>query len=90
MIRTGVNGNIEHLAAYPVCTLLAVLAYPRWSPRFIGGALVIYAAILEIGQIFVPGRHSQFENFAASCVGIAVIIIPSLWLRRISLPTRTE
>jgi VanZ family protein len=86
MIRTGVRGSFEHIAAYFISTLMLVCAYPGWSPWTIGGALAVYAGILEIGQIYVPGRHSQFEDFAASCLGVAIIIVPTLWIRRTSSP----
>ena len=84
MIRTGVRGSFEHIAAYFISTMLWVSAFPRTSPWMIGGAFAIYAGVLEIGQIYVPGRHSQLEDFAASCLGAAIIIVPTLWIRRTS------
>jgi VanZ family protein len=85
MIRTGVRGSFEHIAAYLISTMLLVSAFPRTSPWTIGGAaLAIYAGVLEIGQIYVPGRHSQLEDFAASCLGVVIIVVPSLWIRRTS------
>ena len=86
MIRTGVRGSFEHIAAYCISTLMLVCAHPSRSPWTIGGALAVYAGILEIGQIYVPGRHSQLEDFAASCLGVAIIIVPILWIRRTSSP----
>ena len=86
MIRTGVRGSFEHIAAYCISTLMLVCAHPSRSPWTIGGALAVYAGILEIGQIYVPGRHSQLEDFAASCFGVAIIIVPILWIRRTSSP----
>jgi VanZ family protein len=84
VIRTGVRGSFEHIAAYLISTLLFVSAFPRSSPWMIGGALAIYAAVLEIGQIYVPGRHGQFEDFAASCLGVTIIVVPILRIRRTS------
>jgi len=86
MIRTGVRGSFEHTAAYLISTLLLVSAFPRSSPWTTGGALVVYAGVLEIGQIYVPGRHSQLEDFAASCLGVAMIVVPALLIRRTSPP----
>jgi VanZ family protein len=48
----------------------------------IGAALATYAGMLELGQLYVPGRHSQFEDFAASSVGVALVILPAMWIRR--------
>jgi VanZ family protein len=86
MIRTGARGSFEHIGAYLISALLLVCAYPGWSPSRIGAALAIYAGILEIGQINVPGRHSQFEDFAASCIGVAIAVLPTLWIRRTPPP----
>jgi VanZ family protein len=88
MIRTGAKGSLEHVAAYLISTLLFVLAYPRVSPVLIGGLFAICAGVLEFGQLFVPGRHSQFEDFAASCLGVALIIVPALWVRRTPAPPK--
>jgi VanZ family protein len=81
MIRTGARGSFEHVGAYLMTTLLLVFAYPRSPPWIVGGALAIYAGILEVGQLYIPGRHSQFEDFAASCLGIALVILPRIWIR---------
>jgi VanZ family protein len=62
-------------AAYLISTLLLMSASPRSSPWMIG------AGILEIDQIYVPGRHSQLEDFVTSCLGVAIIIVPTLWIR---------
>jgi hypothetical protein len=43
MIRTGVRGSFEHIAAYFISTLMLMCAYPGWSSWTIGGALAVYA-----------------------------------------------
>jgi len=84
MIRTGVvNGRVEHAVAYFVAALFWVTAYPGRSPWLVGGALAVYAGILETGQIYVPGRHSQIEDFAASCLGVALVVLPLRWIVRL-------
>jgi VanZ family protein len=88
MIRTGVRGSFEHIAAYLISTMLWVSAFPRTSPWMIGSALAVYAGILELGQIYVPGRHSQLEDFAASCAGVVMVAVPSLWIRQTSSSMR--
>jgi VanZ family protein len=84
--KNGVRGSFEHIAAYLISALLLMSALPGSSPWMIGGALAVYAGILEIGQIYVPGRHSQLEDFVASCLGVAIIIVPTLWIRRRASP----
>ena len=82
MIRTGASGQLEHVAAYFISALLWVTAYPGWSPRLVGSILAIYAGVLEVGQIYAPGRHSPIEDFAASCFGVALVVLPTPWIRR--------
>jgi hypothetical protein len=84
MLRTGASGRLEHIVAYFISALLWVAGYPRGTQWIIGSALAVYAGVLEVGQIYVPGRHSQVEDFAASCLGISLIVLPSLWIRRTS------
>jgi VanZ family protein len=79
--QSGARGSFEHVAAYLITTVLLVFAYPRSPPWIVGGDLAIYAGILEVGQLYVAGRHSQFEDFAASCLGIALVILPTIWIR---------
>jgi hypothetical protein len=55
MIRTGVRGSLEHVAAYLISTLLFVLAYPRWSPALVGGLFAICAGVLEFGPALCSG-----------------------------------
>ena len=68
-IRTGMAGQIEHAIAY--CGTGAILAFAYQEPRRwrMAVGLVALAGILEIGQLWVPGRTSQFIDFAASSAG---------------------
>ena len=67
--RTGLPGLIEHAIAY--CCTAAVFAFayqdpPRW--RMIARFFAL-AAVLEVGQLWVPGRTAQVAGFAASSIG---------------------
>jgi len=71
MVRTEtLPGQAEHALAYfatGIC--LTFLLQGRQSPLFITACISAYAAALEVGQRFVPGRHSALIDFAASTVG---------------------
>jgi len=68
--HTGFPGQIEHLVAYCGTSGLLALGYPTVRGRFRAVAmLVLLAATLEVVQQWVPGRHSQFIDFAASSAG---------------------
>jgi VanZ family protein len=67
--RTGAPGQIEHVFAY-FCTAAALtLAYPRSSRLKLMVGLIVYAAVLETGQLYVPGRTAQVIDWAASGLG---------------------
>jgi hypothetical protein len=73
MVRTGISGRIEHGVAYFGTAVIMGVAY-REAPRLViqFALLVALAAILEVGQLYAPGRHSSFLDFAASSMGVAV------------------
>lgn len=73
MVRTGVDGRFEHFIAYAGTMGLCAIAYARrigtLRPAL---ALVVYAAALELGQHFAPGRTPGVLDFAAGAAGIIV------------------
>lgn len=74
-IRTGMAGQIEHAIAYGGTGAILAFAYQeprRW--RIVAG-LVALAGVLEIGQIWVPGRTSQLVDFAASSAGAVLGVV---------------
>ncbi len=81
MVRTGGPPRLEHFVAYLGTGALAAIGYRRLvALPVIGTLLCAYAGLLEIGQIWVPGRHSQFLDFVASSAGvIAGIALARFW-----------
>jgi VanZ family protein len=71
MIRTGLNTRIEHAVAYMGTMLAVAAAYGiRLGLIRLAGMLIAYAGVLELGQIYSPGRHSSVLDFAASSCGV--------------------
>ncbi|TGD96290.1 hypothetical protein [Methylobacterium nonmethylotrophicum] len=68
-VRTGAVGQLEHLVAYAGTAGLLALGCPRVPAWRIGLGLAILAGILEIGQVWVPGRTAQVIDVAASAGG---------------------
>jgi VanZ family protein len=69
----GQNG--EHGFAFVLIGLAFGFAYSRY--RLLTSAIsVVMIGVLEILQIWAPGRHARFEDFAvdalAACAGFAV------------------
>jgi len=64
------SGHIEHFAAYFLTASVWALAYRGWSKAIlIAFLLSAYAGVLEILQLWVPGRVSQFSDFLISANG---------------------
>ena len=86
MIRTGLDGHIEHAMAYAGTAFLLGLNYPAWKLKWIAAALVIYAGVLELLQNFSPGRHAAILDWAASSAGVVagavfVYVADDIWRR---------
>jgi VanZ family protein len=75
MIRTGIDGRLEHAAAYLISGLAIFTAYPRRLKWQIAILMTCYAGILEFGQLFVPGRHAAISDWAASSGGVLCALL---------------
>jgi VanZ family protein len=90
MRRSPLGGAVEHFVAYLGTSMVMGLAF-RQRPRLaLRCALLIgYAAILEVAQVYSPGRHASFHDFVFSSSGVLVgglllwLALPRLsaWLR---------
>jgi VanZ family protein len=84
MVRTGIlSTHQEHFLAYLLSALTISIAQGRFMPAaWPGFALVCYAGVLEMGQLYVPGRHPAFADFMASSLGaISGILLALLFAR---------
>ena len=84
MVRTGIiSTHQEHFLAYLLSALTISVAKGRSMPAaWPGFALVCYAGVLEIGQLYVPGRHPAFADFLASSLGAVSGVLLALVLVR--------
>lgn len=63
------SGNAEHFIAYAGTTFFLAVGYAR---RFVwawGALLSGTSAVLEVAQIWIPGRSAGIDNWAASTAG---------------------
>ena len=64
---SGLAKELEHgIAYFIVAVVLTIAGLARW-PRIL--AVVVLAAALELGQVFVPGRDSNLTDFLVSAAG---------------------
>ena len=70
--RTILGGHAEHFIAYMGTSILMGLAFqkgPRPTTQFL---LIMYAGVLEAGQLYSPGRHASLQDFAFSAAGVVI------------------
>jgi VanZ family protein len=74
----------EHALAFVLVGLAFAFAYPK-QRKLAAGISVVLIGILELLQLFVPGRHARLEDFAVDALsalaGFALAAIVG-WLRR--------
>lgn len=81
--QVGSSNHIEHFAAYFVAALFLARGYfeiPRFV--FIAISLTVLAAVLEITQLWIPGRMGRVTDFAGGTLGIWVGIASVAIVRR--------
>lgn len=72
----------DHALAFLLVGIFFGLAYPqqRWTVSTVAVALI---GLLEIMQLWVPGRHARFEDFVvdalSACVGFALSAVAN-WM----------
>jgi VanZ family protein len=82
MTRTTLGGHAEHFIAYLGTAISMGLTFQK-SPRLAVqcALLIMYAALLEAGQLFSPGRHASFQDLAFSSAGVIIGAL-FLWMAR--------
>ena len=82
LAKLGHGKQIEHFVAYFGATTIIGLAYQTRLTRLaVALVLIPYAALLEIGQIYSPGRGASVLDFAASATGVVAgaVLLPLAW-----------
>jgi len=76
--ETGAPHDVEHFAIYFATGLAFGFGYCR-RPLVVTIALAAFAGMIEIAQIFVPGRHARLNDFIvdalALCAGAVLATI---------------
>jgi VanZ family protein len=77
--------TFEHVSAYAIAGFLLWLwYYSRISPIRLVLMLTAYGALLEVAQLWVPGRHGQAVDIVADFVGALFgVLVASVLARRI-------
>jgi VanZ family protein len=78
--RSGIGWEIDHFVGYFIFTLMFCIAWPR--PLVVGGALMVFAVLLEGLQAFMPDRSSYYMAAVYSAGGVlAAALFAELFIR---------
>ncbi len=68
--HTGYSGVSEHFLAYALVALVYCWSADNWrnAIKFLA-ALVIGSAILEVAQLYIPGRNSEIVGVFSAAAG---------------------
>jgi VanZ family protein len=73
--------TMEHLAAYAIVGILFSAVYPRSAP-LVCIFLILFVAVLEAMQTFIPDRHGTLRDAAEKIMGgVAGVVLMTLALR---------
>jgi VanZ family protein len=66
---TGAPHNLEHFVIFFAAGVAFGLGYSR-NPAAVALALALFAGVLELGQLFVPGRDARWIDFAVDATAL--------------------
>jgi VanZ family protein len=69
--ETGLPHGLEHFAIYWVTGVAFALGY-EVKPGLLATLLVFFSGVVEIAQLFVPGRHARMTDFIVDGLAITV------------------
>ena len=68
---TGAPHSLEHLALFVPTGLAFALGYaPRYMLQLFG--LIAYAVVIELSQLWVPGRHARLSDLIINALGLCI------------------
>ena len=76
--HSNIGQNGEHALAFVLVGLAFAMGYPRHR-LLAAGVTVVFTGVLEVLQLFVPGRHARLEDFLVDALatlgGFAIVSI---------------
>ena len=90
--HSALGQDAEHALAFVLVGLAFGLAYPR-RRLLTSGVAVILIGVLELLQLWMPGRHARLEDFfvdaLAACAGMAVAAMLD-WLTQLARRSKND
>jgi VanZ like family len=79
--ETGAPHALEHFTIFWATGFAAGIGWQR-KQTLVGFFLILFAGLVEIAQLFVPGRHARWSDFtvdaSAAIIGLVLTTLPRL------------
>ncbi len=79
--QTGLPHDIEHFGIFCATGVAFGLSYSR-RPWRLAAWLVVFAAAVELAQLFAPGRHARLSDFIVDAISVSVGVVLVALLER--------
>jgi VanZ family protein len=73
--------DVEHAVAFLILGILFGLAYTG-RERVLSAGLVVFCAMIEILQLYIPGRHARWIDFVVDAIAAVVGIFIGAFVSR--------
>lgn len=73
---------LEHISIYVVLGAALAIGYNK-KRGVLAIFFVIFAGAIEVGQLFVPGRHARWSDFAFDALGMYLGLLAVTLARRV-------
>jgi VanZ family protein len=81
--ETGLSNDFEHAGIFAITGAAFGVSYSR-RPNLIMVGLVIFAGVIEIAQLLIPGRHARLSDFLVDAVSMcATVMVGSIIMNRV-------
>jgi VanZ family protein len=80
--ETGVPHAAEHFTIYAVTGTAFGLGYAQ-REAFLAATLIIFAGIVELAQLLVPGRHARLSDFIIDALAMGLGVAAASLSRRL-------
>ena len=68
----GVSDKLEHFSAYFVLAVIPALGFEPRKGLMAALSMILLGVLLDVAQLFIPGRDFEYGDIAANTVGVFV------------------
>ena len=91
-LGVGFSDKIAHAGVYGVFALLLIRSFSHGltntnqTPQMSFLTGIVFGAVDELHQLFIPGRYAEWVDYAADVLGTGLVVLGYIVWRRIHQP----